>query len=59
MGTSFDRSEESPYGRVTDATPVVSGRFWRGVRNGLIASAFGWGVIIGLGYLGYRIGQMI
>jgi hypothetical protein len=32
---------------------------WVALRNGLVAAAFCWAVIVGLGYLGYWIGSVV
>jgi hypothetical protein len=58
MSVYFDRTRTDEFRRVLpDTPPVVDASLWRGVVNGLIASAFCWEVIVGCGYLGYRIGQ--
>lgn len=41
-----------------DDTPVVDAAIWRGIAYAIPAALLAWGIILGLGYLGYILGQL-
>lgn len=53
MSLSFDRDNTTP------DTPVVDGALWKGIAVALLGSVIGWSLIIGLGYLGYRLSAIV
>jgi hypothetical protein len=53
VSVSWNRDDSGP------DTPVVDGKFWRGVLIALPVSAACWAFILGMGYLGYRLSFVI
>lgn len=55
-GLSYERR---PPHYTDEPEPYNAAALWRGVLIAIPMSIAAWSILIGLGYLGYRVGQMI